>query len=155
MPIIDYPFVQVMSGVEPKPALFIRVINPLTKQSFRTVAAIDTGADESCFPAEIAQLLDCELSNMESKQVAMAGGSRKAYKYKLSIDVLKCADIGDPQKEFVKLRMLNIPIILIDGLKGFILGQKGFLDHFVLTINYERKVFSLRNPRYKKSKAEV
>ena len=150
MPIKDYPFTSILSGLA-RPMLWIKVTNPHTKSGLITLAIIDTGADDCAFPADVAVKLGHNLESVPAKNVNTASGQAKVYSHTTQIDILETLPNG-MRGNRVLYTIPDTPIDFVDGCEAFLLGTKNFLSNFILTVNYPHKVFSLSRPRVKKRK---
>lgn len=151
MPVKDHPFTDLGDG-QPRPMLWVRVINPHTNQRHPPVLAlVDTGADECSFPAGVAFLLGHNLESVARKEVSAAGGKTWAYPHTSRVEILERQPDGRPGSKV----LYTIPDTFIDftiGLKFFVLGTRNFLCKFVPKIDYPRQVFSIRTPQPQKPK---
>ncbi len=130
MNIIDKPFTIIREGDIPRPILHVTIRNPNTGSVFRTIALIDTGADECSFPASFASLTGHNLLAGQQKEIITGNGKTIAYAHKISLEVN-----GFRKKDVLVDFMPNLHIGLI--------GVKNFLKEFILTINYPEQKFSL------------
>jgi len=94
------------------------------RERFETIALLDSGADVSAMPKDIAELLGLTLTN-EEKQVYGIGGEIKAIQTKANISLGK----GHEHYNF------QMPVVVITGSYNFplILGRTGFFDQFVIS----------------------
>ncbi len=150
MPIKDYPFTTVASG-QSVPMLWIRIINPHKNLAFETLAIIDTGADDCAFPAQVAFQLGHDLESVPPKEIRTASGKTYAYPHTSRIDILEMMPDGTRGTR-VLYTVLDTTIDFTKRCPAFILGTKKFLSKFVLTIDYPRRIFSLRLPTTTKGK---
>jgi len=139
MPLIDCPFT-LYDGIY-RPALQIRIANPHAGLSQRTYGLIDTGADECAIPASYAPLLGHDLKKGETKRVNTGNGMAIAYVHTTRFDIF------DPLTGAVAYTISDTPIDFLPNLHLVLLGVKSFLNHFILHIDYPRKVFSVKKPR--------
>lgn len=137
MPIRNIPLLG--NGDFKRPCLPIKIINPHTAQSLKTIALVDTGADECAIPARIAPLLGHNLSLGSPNHSSTAGGVVNSYSHTTRIEIYNFEDI--------LLHTINdIPIDYMEGLPVPLLGVKHFLDQFDLHILYPKKIFSIQWP---------
>ncbi|MFQ5779194.1 MAG: retropepsin-like aspartic protease [Nitrospiria bacterium] len=133
MPIRNHPFSITRPGDVPRPYLPITIINPDTEKRLKVIALIDTGADECALPASFAPILGHHLEAGQAKKINTGNGVTIAYAHTLRIEI-KGFTTQDVLIDFMP--NLYIPL----------LGVKSFLGHFILTINYPKKIFSLKFP---------
>jgi predicted aspartyl protease len=131
MPIRNYPFSTIQKGVLPRPYLPITIMNPDTNKKLKVFALIDTGADECAFPASFAPLLGHNLQSGKQKNISTGNGITIAYGHTTRIEI-EGFTTRDVLIDFMP--NLNIPL----------LGVRSFLSNFILTVDYPRKVFSLK-----------
>ena len=145
MPIIDYPFVSLDGS--PKPAVPVILTNPANDFSYSTWALIDTGADSTAIPESIAKAVYHNIRHESVKRDVHwgIGGTAKVYYHTFRIDVLKSDKKGNVHEQ-TAIRMNKKAFSVIPGLHIMILGENDFLKKYVLTINYPRKIFSIRRP---------
>lgn len=140
MPIQDCPFTLCRGGIY-RPMLPIRIINPQAPGGvYRTFGLVDTGADECAIPAAYATTLCHNLSAGTSKQIGTGNGITTAYSHKTTIEIY------DPITQAVGYRLEDTPIDFMPNLAVVLLGVKSFLNRFILTIDYPRKIFSIKHP---------
>lgn len=133
MQLTDIPFRQLSQNDIPRPWLLVIIVNPHTNKKITVLALIDTGADECAIPATYAPLLGDDLMAGKAKQVKTGNGITTAYSHTTSIE------LGSFTARNVLIDFMPNPHIVL-------LGTKSFLSHFILTINYPRKIFSLATP---------
>lgn len=89
-------------------------------------ALLDTGASICAISVNIANSLGIVLKASPDHQIITASGS---------VDAWKCdIEVNFPfyEKDYFDIRPFNV----IKGLNNCILGQKGFLEHTIVTFNY-------------------
>lgn len=138
MPIRDIPF-HLTSDNNYRPWLPIKIINPHTGQSQRTIGLVDTGADECTIPADMAGLLGHVLSRGPAKRSKTAGGSVTGYTHTTKIEIY---DFQDKLLHTI----YDIPVDFLPGLHVPLLGVEHFLDQFDLHISYPKRIFSILKP---------
>jgi hypothetical protein len=145
MPIVEHPFV-VIGGI-PKPALFVKLINPANGFEYTTWALIDTGADYTVIPGHIAQQLYHDVRNKKVKMTWCTGigGNAPTYHHTFSLRFFESDTKGNISKK-VAIRINKRLFAVVEGLHTMVLGVGDFLKNYVLTIDYSRKVFSVRKP---------
>lgn len=131
MPIRNFPFSTIRKGDLPRPYLPITIINPETNKKLKVFALIDTGADECAFPASFAPLLSHNLQSGQQKNISTGNGITIAYGHTTRIEI-EGFTTRDVLIDFMP--NLNIPL----------LGVRSFLSNFVLTVDYQKRIFSLK-----------
>lgn len=69
-----YPFIQIDKSNFERPYLYITLINPENNRNIKSYALIDTGADECCFPIDMAYMLGHDFKTGRKKKIATANG---------------------------------------------------------------------------------
>jgi len=141
MPIRDFPFLCLTKDNKERPWLPVTIINPSNGEAIPTYGLIDTGADECSVPAAFAKDLGHDLYKGKPKEVDTAGGKANTYSH------LTTVEIFNPKENNIAHKMENIPIDFTEGLNVVLLGVKNFLDQFTLTIEYPKKVFSIKSSK--------
>lgn len=145
MPIQNYPFTLIASDIM-RPMLWIRLSNPdYPKSSVRYSALVDTGADDCVFPAGVAIALGHNLTSVTPKIIHGVNSASLSYPHTSTIEILGVDPDGLPTTD-VLYTIVDTPIDYLVGCQNFLLGTRNFLSRFVLTIDYPRQVFSIRNP---------
>jgi hypothetical protein len=139
MPIDRFPFSANGGGVC-RPCLAVRIINPHTGLGFPTYGMIDTGADECAIPAVFAPLLGHDLLKGTSKRIQTGNGETVAYSHTTAVEII------DPRDNAVVYRIDDTPVDFMPNLHVVLLGVRNFLGRFVLTIDYPKRVFSIKLP---------
>jgi hypothetical protein len=106
------------------------------KESFDTIALLDSGADISAIPKDLADILGLDLKGKSSPAFGI-GGKTEAVDTTMGITVEK----GHERYNF------TIPVKVILGEYDFpvLLGRAGFFDKFVISFNQsDEKVFLKR-----------
>jgi len=132
MPIVNCPFT---SG---RPILPVRIINPHTGKAHRATGIVDTGADECAVPAFVANILGHNLQAGRLKQIRTGNGVTNAYSH------LTRFEIFHPATKKLLYTTHDTPIDFLPNLHVILLGVNSFLSQFILTIDYPKKVFSIR-----------
>ncbi len=141
MPLRNCPLTSIYEGSLPRIILPIRIINPHNNKHYKTRGIIDTGADDCSIPAGIAKILGHILKSGIVDIAGTAGGDCVTYKHTTTIEVLH------PDTDEVIYSMENVLIDYMPKLQEVLLGVSGFLEKFILEINYPNNVFSLRLPK--------
>jgi hypothetical protein len=117
----------------------VTIVNPHTGQKLRTQGIIDTGADECAIPARAARIIGHKLKAGTPSKVTTGNGTAIAWSHTTIILV------HHPETEEVIFNSLEVPI---DYMKvpSVLLGVRSFLNRFVFTVDYPRRVFSLVDP---------
>lgn len=133
MPIRNYPFSTTRPGDVPRPYLPVTLINPDTEKHLKVMALIDTGADECALPASFAPILGHDLQAGVERRINTGNGVTIAYAHTLRIKI----------KGFTTR---DVMIDFMPNLHTPLLGVKSLLGHFILTVHYPKKIFSLKLP---------
>ena len=105
--------------------------NPHTNQTINVYGLIDTGADECAVPAYYAQIIGHNLQAGVQKSINTGNGVTIAYAHTLCF-------------ETQGIKVEDVLIDFMPNLNVVLLGVKSFLSNFILTIDYKKSVFSLR-----------
>jgi len=117
---MKFGYKKLSSGVE-RPIIPITVRNPLTKQSIRYLALVDSGADLCLFANEIAELIGIDVTAGHEETVGgVVQGERRPY-YLHEIDI----ELGGWWRPAVVGFM---PELATNG--HGLLGRAGFFDRF-------------------------
>jgi len=110
-------------------------ITLIGKESFDTIALLDSGADISAIPKSIAELLSL---NMESKVTFTYGIGGKASSVETTVKIL----IQKGHERYI----FNLPVKVILDEYNFpvLLGRLGFFDKFVITFDQENERILLK-----------
>lgn len=105
------------------------------KESFETIALLDSGADISAIPKAIAEILGLNLSGKKTPAYGI-GGKVDSIETKVEIVVEK----GHEHYRF------NIPVKVILGNYDFpvLLGRLGFFSRFVISFDQSQEKISLK-----------
>lgn len=147
MPIADYPFRRVVPDSPARPMLPIRVTNPETGFSLRSWGLIDTGADDCAFPAAYARSLGHNLTAGTPREIGTGNGIIVAYSHICRIDIYRMDTGGAVSDTEIVYAVDDTTLDFLPNLHCILLGTKNFLNNFILTVNYPRRVFSLRRPQ--------
>ncbi|MEK6910691.1 MAG: aspartyl protease family protein [Nanoarchaeota archaeon] len=105
---------------------------------YQFIALIDSGADVSVIPQEVAELLDLDLSG-KREEASGIGGKVEAVQSRVFLDVGK----GHENYSF------NLPVKVILNKNGaempILLGREGFFNRFVITFNQKEEKVLLKN----------
>jgi hypothetical protein len=121
-----------------KPAIYVyRPVIPVTlsmgKKEIRFPGLVDSGADESTFPAWIAKTLGHDLYAGKKKIFSGIGGSVLSYQHRTQIML-----------EEIKLEVDIYYSHEWDDMPFGLLGQASFFSHFDICFNYREKFISLK-----------
>jgi hypothetical protein len=146
MAIYKYPFRRIIGASAAQPVLPIIISNPANGVEHLTWALIDTGADTSAVPEEIAMLLYHNIRHPDVKKDCSFGisGHTVVFLHTFTIDVLAPKPSGEVNLAKVAMRVTKQLIPVIPQLPVVILGQKDFLQRSILTLNYPKKWFSIQ-----------
>lgn len=143
MPIRSYPFIT-MSGLA-RPQLYVRVSSiDGAKRTEPLLAKVDTGADYCIFPLDIAKELKFEINEDVRKPLKTAGQPTWSYPHKVMLEILRTEEDGFYGSQ--AFRIPKLTVYFAEESSQFLLGTKGFLDQFILTVDYPKQEFSLRSP---------
>jgi hypothetical protein len=118
------------SGHIPRPQLPVRL--SYGGQTIRTVALIDSGADDTVFPLSYASRLGINLANLPATETIGVGGLSLTYHAAVTVSVTFCGH------EYSYPSM----VAFIAG-DHELLGQSGFLDHFRITLDRTKQKFGI------------
>jgi hypothetical protein len=145
MPIVNYPFVYVQGS--PKPALPVILQNPANGFEQLTWALIDTGADYTVIPEFIAKDLyhDITHASVKKSDCTGVGGIAITYQHTFRLRILESVGKGNiSNKTVIQIRKRLFAVV--QGLNTMVLGENDFLKKYILTIDYTKKLFSVRSP---------
>lgn len=152
MPIRNFPFRSILPGEPLKPYLPIRIVNPKSGESMIWWGLVDTGADSCAIPADMAGDLSHILKKGKPVSGYSASGESDGYIHTTNIEILDY-DGNVVYEEHTAEVEYTV------GLPTVLLGVKGFLDSFVLTVDYKNQCFSITyhksSKRYKKRKGNI
>ncbi len=154
MPIRNFPFMRLNMLRQSRPALGLRFIRcDDNKKAFRTFGIVDTGAERCSLPFSYAIALGFKEEELGTPQdLGSAGGKILGYPCVINVEVYEAnySDSGvkrsseGPQENTKKVYVLcEIPVYFIKSLNEVLIGNEGFLDQFILRINYPKQTFSL------------
>jgi hypothetical protein len=124
-----------------KPKIPVKIINPITGDSLRVNALLDSGADSCTIPAMVAKTLGFSLdaeSEAKSGTIGISGEKLRTWKHLARIRLLD-AKWADTKNEYDVVISILEPKIRIPA----IVGTYMFLDNFKVTLNYTSNVISL------------
>jgi len=131
---MKFPYVEFLGLAEDR--IFrpmIPVIFKANKKEFKTYSLIDSGADYSILPIEIAGIFGFKLSDQPNYEILGAGGSTfKIYKSPIEVEqIIKKRGFRDISwKSYVYFAESGSTILL---------GQNSFLNHFKVILNGKNK----------------
>lgn len=102
---------------------------------FDAIALVDSGADISAIPKDIAELLGLDLEGKKESAFGI-GGKVDAVETKMGIKVQKGHEIYN--------FLIPVKVILGDYDFPILLGRAGFFDKFVICFNQSRSRVSLK-----------
>ena len=131
------------AGHSSRPVVPICITNPQTSKRVYAFALVDTGAEACVFPARIRAALGLRAADGIKRRIGTVTGAGQALEYTVKVDIF---GLG-PRGQLVNLNKIihskTVPVNFARNLKCFLIGVKDFLEDFVVTIDYERQVFSL------------
>ena len=108
-----------------------------SKQRFEFIALLDSGADLSIIPKDVAELLGLNLSGKQEEARGI-GGKVPAIQTNINME------IGKPHERYI----FSIPFKVIlngeDEEIPIILGRSGFFDKFIITFNQKEEKVVLK-----------
>ena len=131
--IFNYKTVKRPDGTEVKTPSIPVLLNE--KEKFETIALLDSGADISAIPKDIAEILGLDLAGKKSPAFGI-GGRAEAIDTTMGITISK----GHETYSF------RIPVKVILGKYDFpvLLGRAGFFDKFIISFNQSQEKISLK-----------
>ena len=144
MPIVDYPFQAQGTFSEPKPILPIKITNPHNDFVFFSWGLIDTGADSTAIPGWIAKKLGHDIKSGKLSDCIAGGGLIRIYEHTCCIDILSMDKNGRVDDNNMAITIPDGRIGVLEHLPFVLLGVNDFLRNYVLTIDYPKQVFSIR-----------
>jgi hypothetical protein len=145
MPITHHAFTKETLGFIP--IIWVRLENPSTGRISCLRSKVDTGADACFFPSEIAIDLGLDLEKGEKREVITVKGTHLAYGHKLNLEILTSTSEGGYNEKEILYRIPNVLVYFVEESRRYLVGVKDVLEHFVITIHYPHKVFSIKNPK--------
>ncbi|MBI4159077.1 retroviral-like aspartic protease [Candidatus Woesearchaeota archaeon] len=105
------------------------------KEKFETVALLDSGADVSAIPKDVAEILGLDLNKNKSSAYGL-GGKVESVRTSLGITIEKDHEHYN----------FKIPVMVILGKYDFpiLLGRSGFFNEFIVTFNETEEKISLK-----------
>jgi hypothetical protein len=108
------------------------------KENFETIALVDSGADISAIPKDLAEILGLDLTKEKSSAYGI-GGKVNSIETAINISVEK----GHERYSF----RIPVKVILDDFDFPMLLGREGFFDKFIISFDQAHEKFSLKaNP---------
>lgn len=139
MPAYTYQFMRFPSEHRGYTRLPLLIRNPTTGRQIATVGLVDTGADESLFPAALAVQLGHDLKGRGVKRALTAGIEQSeiiSYKHTFHIALLS----PDMRRVVWKRKM---EIDCVESNPPILLGVDDFLCRFKLAVNYPVEMLTL------------
>lgn len=114
-----------------RPSIEIELINGRNKT--KQMAIVDSGTDISLMDFGVAKVLNVDFKSCEKRKVGGITGSSVGYRTDVEIIVERFT------------ARLKIPVIFVEELNtGILLGQIGFFEHFVITFDKKKSIFTLK-----------
>lgn len=135
MPTIIYDF-KSTNGIY-RPLVPIQINNPIDGGSFRTYALLDTGADECVFPMDVANNTNHNLKGdgVQTNITQGVGNNRvSVWKHTFTINLL-----SPDTRSVVWNGSPQLVSCLDHNSAPPLLGNKGFLEYFIIGFNYKTK----------------
>jgi predicted aspartyl protease len=141
---------QMFPFIMDRPMIWVRFAEDKDGSWTQPVAAlIDTGSDYSTIPAKILEeMIGRKLEKGRRIRVSGIGGEETGYLHRITIEVLRSDESEEPAKDeegHYKLfkRITKHKIIFVENNENCCLGVSGFLQDFVLKIDYPKSHFYL------------
>lgn len=150
MPIKDYPFEPIGCPLELasySPVLPIRIINPQNNFDFRTWGLIDTGAQKCTIPEFIAKAIGHNIKEGHKSSGFTADGKVDLYEHTCRIEILKVHKNGRVDGEKIVYTIADGLVAVMERLHCVLLGVNDFLKPHILTIDYDKLLFSIQKPQ--------
>jgi hypothetical protein len=123
--------------------------DPKTNPEIRLFALVDSGADWSFLPLEVAELLHLDMEK-EGAQIMTIGGSVNTFQAKVHVEIP--LDSHFP----LQVGMIHVHIMPYEVGKNYqqfvILGRKDFFEKFEITINEAGQFITLRDLHKERTK---
>ncbi len=140
MPITDLCFKSFVPGGFPHPLLPIKIINTHAKKGGPKIrpayGLVDTGAMSCAIPAYMAKMIGHNYKKGIKTTFTGAGGEGDSYLHETRIEIV----VPGTDKIVIPAAMINY----IEGLPNVLLGVSGFLERFILKIDYPRHLLSIK-----------
>ena len=155
-PIDRHPFTKFPKRPRLWPRLLVRVHGSSDEKSVVAWALVDTGADCCALPLSWKERLGIAFTEKDKVDNVFSAGIHHdiCYKKEAAISVLHSIERSSNSKCFVPGSVaINLPkyeVLFLENLGYPILGMKGFLDEYVLALNYQCKQFSIFHPEPKR-----
>jgi hypothetical protein len=131
---MKFPYVEFLGLAEDR--IFrpmIPVVFKANKKEFKTYSLIDSGADYSILPIEIAGIFNLKLSDQPSYEILGAGGNSFTI-YKSPIEIEQTMR----KRGFRDINWKSYVYFAESG-STILLGQNSFLNHFEIILNGKNK----------------
>ena len=146
MPIKQYPFKSLDPVSPARPYLPVVLRNPHNSSAkYQSWGLIDTGADNTVIPGNLARIIGHDLNKGKPKPVLTASGIATNYEHAFEIDILKIDKNGNVGND-VQLTIPSQQIAVSPGLHVILLGVHDFLGQYILSIDYPKQTFSISAP---------
>lgn len=133
----DHPFKPSREGIW-YPLLPVRITSLVSYESVEEYALLDTGADDCAIPSLLGPDLGVVVSTGR-RRTRHGLGSASAFGHDVRIEIL------DEQFKPI-FEVSEKTVDFCDGLQTVLLGVNGFLQHFIISIDYPGRTFSIRRP---------
>lgn len=139
----EYRFIQIEPGDRPRLVLPVRITNPKNKRYVNHWAFVDTGADRSAFPGWLRSVLGLSPRSGVKRSITTGSGPDNAYANSVQIDIF---GLTPNLRRVDTTKIIHSVSTLIDfmpNLGSCLIGVESFLEDFILSVDYQRRVFSL------------
>ena len=116
--------------------------NPSTNPEYRSYATVDSGADFTFIPKQIADILQLDLNEEKKEGIITVAGKSFAYRSEAYLEIMY-------KKNRVPIGFIEVLVTEGDASQPyidrlFVLGRFGFFDKFEITFNESEQNFVLR-----------
>jgi predicted aspartyl protease len=139
----EYRFITIEPGHCPRPMLPLRISNPRTGDEITVWGIVDTGADGCAFPGRITDALEIDLQAGVKRLIGTGNGLTEAYAHLVQVDVFGLRPRSSRVDANKIIHSVSATIDFIPNLDCCLIGFENFLKDFILSIDYQRQVFSL------------
>ncbi len=149
MTIRGYPFKPkgCPSALAYSPVLPIRVVNPHNSFDLCTWGLVDTGAETCTIPEFIAKKIGHNIKDGRKGSGLTAAGRAGIYEHTFRIEIFKVRADKSVDDKKVVYTIADGFVGVMEGLPFVLLGVNDFLKSHVLTIDYDKCIYSIQKPQ--------
>ena len=139
----EYHFISIEPEERPRLVLPICITNPKNNRYINHWAFVDTGADRSAFPGFLRSELGLSPRSGKKRSITTGSGIDTAYAHFVQVDIF---GLTPNLRRVDTTKIIHSVSTLIDfmpNLGSFLIGVESFLEDFILSADYQRRVFSL------------